>query len=158
MVNRYQGLAHYLTGKGAPLTNKDFSEQQLNALRQAVFNRRYEIDRQLGIGQRTRDYNLSHSVRDRINPSPYAINYGNYYNTDMGDVLGRFFYNIDNNGNVIINDRYDVNGNEGILNPKAMVLNMAKASGGVPYNINLNLGNPNTWGNLRYTGNKLLGY
>ena len=76
----------------------------------------------------------------------------------MGDVLGRFFYNIDNNGNVIINDRYDVNGNEGILNPKAMVLNMAKASGGVPYNINLNLGNPNTWGNLRYTGNKLLGY
>ena len=76
----------------------------------------------------------------------------------MGDVLGRFFYNIDNNGNVIINDRYDVNGNEGILNPKAMVLNMAKASGGVPYNINLNLGNPNTWSNLKYTGNKLLGY
>ena len=158
MVDRYQGLAHYIWGQGKPLTNKDFSEQQLNALRQAVFNRRYEIDRQLGIGQRTRDYNLSHSVRDRINPSPYAINYGNYYKTEMGDVLGRFFYNIDNNGNVIINDRYDVNGNEGVLNPKAMVLNMAKASGGVPYNINLNLGNPNTWGNLRYTGNKLLGY
>lgn len=158
MVNRYQGLAHYLTGGGTTLTNKDFSEQQLNALRQAVFNRRYEMDRQLGIGQRTKDYNLSHSARDKINPSPYAINYGNYYNTDMGDVLGRFFYNVDNNGNVIINDRYDVNGNEGILNPKAMVLNIAKASGGVPYNINLNLGNPTTWGNLKYTGNKLLGY
>ena len=76
----------------------------------------------------------------------------------MVDVLGRFFYNIDKNGNVIINDRYDVNGNEGRLNPKAIILNGATALGGTPYNINLNLGNPKTWGNLKYTGNKLLGY
>lgn len=160
MVDRYQGLAHYLWGQGKPLTNNDFTQQQLNALRQAVYNRRYEVANQLGLNQRTRDYNNSHSVRDRINPSANAINYGNYANNNatMADVLGRFFYTIDKNGNVIINDTYNTNGNEGKLNPKAMILNGATALGGTPYSINLNLGNPNTWSDFKYTGNSLLGY
>ena len=160
MVDRYQGLAHYIWGQGKPLTNKNFTQQQLNALRQAVYNRRYEVANQLGLDQRTRDYNNSHSIRDRINPNANAINYGNYANNNatMADVLGRFFYAIDRNGNVIINDTYNANGNEGRLNPKAIMLNGATALGGTPYSINLNLGNPNTWGNLKYTGNKLLGY
>lgn len=160
MVDRYQGLAHYIWGQGKPLTNNDFTQQQLNALRQAVYNRRYEVANQLGLSQRIRDYNNSHSVRDRINPNANAINYGNYANNNatMADVLGRFFYTIDKDGNVIINDTYNANGNEGRLNPKAMILNGATALGGTPYSINLNLGNPNTWSNLRYTGNSLLGY
>ena len=160
MVNRYQGLVHYVLGQGKPLTNEDFTQQQLNALKQAIFNRRYEVENQLGLNQRTRDYNNSHSVRDRINPSPNAINYGNYANNDatMSDVLGRFFYTTDRNGNIIIKDTYNVNGNEGKLNPRAIILNGATAIGGTPYSINLNLGNPKTWSKFKYTGNSLLGY
>lgn len=74
---------------------------------------------------------------------------------EVGSTLGSARYSIDNNGNVILNDRYDFNKKLGMNNLPADMLHKLGAMFGTPYDVSINLGNINDWG-LGYTGNRLL--
>ena len=66
---------------------------------------------------------------------------------NASSTVGSAFYNIDKNGNVTINDRYDFN--KGIpLDNANLAYKLAHFFGtnlGKPYNVKLNLGNINQW-------------
>lgn len=164
MAKKYNAYTAYLNmfGNTNPLLNEsNFNNKQLQQLRQAIYNNRYERNNVPGYYQKVEAYNSRPDITsgDRINLSNNAVNYGNYdYSADMGNIVGRFFYNTLPNGNIVVNDRYDFNKYDeaNINDPRRLAIKYGRAHG-TPYNISINLGNPNTWGKMRYTGNDKLG-
>lgn len=159
--NAYTAYLNMFGDTNPLLTQRNFNDRQLQQLKQAIYNKRYEVNNIPGYYQKVQAYNSRPDItsRDRINLANNAINYGNYDNSsDMGNIVGRFFYNTLPNGDVVVNDRYDFNKLEdaNMNDWRYLPIKYGRAKG-TPYNININLGNPNTWGNMRYTGNDKLG-
>lgn len=72
------------------------------------------------------------------------------------NTVGRADYEIDNNGNVILKDRYNINKGLHMGNALADIIHTwAKHQPNNAYDVRLNLGNINDW-NLQYTGNDYL--
>lgn len=159
MVGAYSAyLKMFSDRNGSPLSNKDFNERQIAELRQAVYNKMFENDRP-EYWSKVTAYNNNPYIKDRdkINTRNNAVGYGNYPPGEMANILGRFYFNKDKNGNITISDSYDFNNhNAEFYDPRFLPIILGRKYG-VPYNININLGNPNTWGNMKYTGNKQLG-
>lgn len=148
-------------GIARDLYNRDFTNKELDILRQAIFNQQYEMNM---FGPKTyramledafkRNGYTSRDVTPNANNAVGQWNYPDDKGT-MSNTVGRFFYNTDKNGNVTITDTYNANGDEGITDPLRTVGLKLLQIRNNPYNINLNLGNPKDW-NLKYTGNGLL--
>lgn len=163
MTKKYNAYTAYLNmfGNTNPLLNEsNFNNKQLQQLRQAIYNKQYEVNNIPGYYQKVEAFNKNPRTKsgDKINTATNAINYGNYdSSSDMGNIVGRFFYNTLPNGNIVVNDRYDFNkyDNASVLDPRYLPIKYGREKG-TPYDISINLGNPATWGNMKYTGNSLL--
>lgn len=154
MAGVYSAYLKMFTDKeGKPLTNKDFNSGQIKQLQQAVYNKMFENDIP-GYTQKIEAYNNRPGMKDRdkINLQYNAVGYGNYPSGEMANVLGRFYFNKDKNGDVIVSDSYDFNNhNANMIDPRFLPIILGRKYG-TPYQINLNLGNPKNW-NMKYTGN-----
>lgn len=148
-------LKMFLDKQGKPLTNADFNEARLNQARQAVYNKMFEDNNIPGYYAKLDNYNSNPNIkeRDKINKASNAVGYGNYpKGSDMPNILGRFYFTKDKNGNILVSDTYDFNKyNADKIDPRYLPM-IAGRKFGTPYNINLNLGNPKDW-NMKYTGN-----
>lgn len=156
-MNAYQVYLNAF-GDARDLTNSDFSDKQLQHIKQAIYNRMFEENNNpIGYYQKRDVYNSKAKDRDKINTKPNAVGYGNYASgTDIPNILGRFYYNVNPNGEIMVNDLYNFDHNTEYLDPRRLPAIIGRKYG-KPFNINLNLGNPNTWGNMKYTGNSQLG-
>lgn len=156
-MNTYQVYFNTF-GDARDLTNKDFSTKQLDNIRQAIYNRMFEENNNpIGYYQKRERYNSIAKDRDKISTKPNAVGYGNYpKGSEIGNILGRFYYNVSPNGDILIDDVYDFNHNTNYGDIRQIPAIIGRKYG-KPFSIKLNLGNPNTWGNMKYTGNSQLG-
>ena len=153
--------------------NSYFDDKDIDELRQAVFNREFDLkNRKLDSSDnRSREISyenyrpltidgryagmapfISWDMATRVNK--YKDNKHNY---NMQTSIGSARYKIEPDGTVKLYDKYDVNRGTHINNKLLYIPHEIIKRFGKSYNINLDLGNINDW-NKVYTGNSVYDY
>ena len=147
--------------KPSDITEQYFKPAELEAIKNAIKERQRDIaDAGTYMPDGSSPYFIDYNYFRRGNPEFYNKPdsfedgiLGNIYNSftsptyNATSTLGRAYYNIDKNGNVTINDKYDFNKGIDLENSNMgyKALHFLGTNAGQPYNIKLNLGNINTW-------------
>lgn len=158
---------------GTPVGNDFFDKQDLEELKQAIFNREWDLKhRELdNVDNRKREISyenykplmidgkyagmapfMSYDITERVKKYPY-----NKANYNMQTSIGSAQYDIDSNGNVKLHDQYDVNKRTHIRNHLLYIPHELIKHFGKPYDINIDLGNMKNWDKV-YTGNSVYDY
>ena len=162
-----------LLQNGKPIDNNFFSANDIQELKQAIYNREWDLkNRKLdSVDKKRREISyenykplmvggryagmapfLTNDMATRVNNIP-----ANRSNYNMQTSIGSAKYTIDPKGNVILTDRYDINKGTNMKDPVANIAHTAVKMLGKPFDVNLNLGNINDWG-MDYTGNSAYDY
>lgn len=139
------------------MSEKDFSEDVVNALRQAIVNREHELSQ--GSGDSTKreisygDYGPSTLTGKKIfapaiSSTDDIIRFQNVkdpvYNAQTA--IGSAQYTVDPAGYVTLQDTWDINKGTGLENPWLNGIHSLARLVGNPYQIRMGLGNINKWG------------
>ena len=157
-----------LLQNGNLVDNNFFSNKDIRELRQAIFNREWDLkNRKLdSVDNRAREISYENynpllvngrfvgvapliNTDTKLRVNNYPENQNNY---NMQTSIGSAKYTIDPTGNVILTDRYDINKGTNMKDPMANLAHTAVKLMGKPFDIRLDLGNINNW-NMEYTGN-----
>lgn len=144
------------------VTEKDFSEAELNALRSAIITRnKRNKEAENWIAKYGHDGDDIYSPRNAIDYTDYNMNsngsripdswetsigdmikYSLNPNFSMSSTIGKAYYEKLPNGNTVLKDRYDFGSFKNkTSNPLFRIMHSLGANYGHPYPVNINLGN-----------------
>ena len=141
-------LIETVQGNKEPITEKNFSPEELVALRNliALTNNKGDVQYSDYLNLMKKEQQEKGTIPMSINPSPLSVldPIGNLQTT-----LGRFTYSRDSNGNLIVVDKYDFNPIPSFSGAYGAIRNYAgeKIPRGSGREVMINLGNADPFGN-----------